>query len=127
MESRESLSGFESVAESRVRENISRRIVQLLKEFYGRGPEKAKTYVNGDLVVVLMRGGFTRVEETLLREGRGDSVIAQRMDFQDVMVDRFKQVIAEETGRKVLAMMSGNHQHPDLLGEIFVLESTDIF
>lgn len=127
MESRESLSGFESVAESRVRENISRRIVQLLKEFYGRGPEKAKTYVNGDLVVVLMRGGFTRVEETLLREGRGDSVIAQRMDFQDVMVDRFKQVVAEETGRNVLAMMSGNHQHPDLLGDIFVLESTDIF
>jgi uncharacterized protein YbcI len=106
--------------------NISRRIVQLHKEYYGRGPTRAKTYINGDLVVVLMRGGFTRVEETLLEEGRGDAVIAQRMDFQEVMEDRFKQVIEEETGRKVLAMMSGNHQHPDLLGEMFVLESTDI-
>jgi uncharacterized protein YbcI len=108
------------------RGNISRRIVQLHKEYYGRGPTRAKTYINDDLVVVLMRGGFTRVEETLLEEGRGDAVIAQRMDFQEVMEDRFKQVIEEETGRKVLAMMSGNHQHPDLLGEMFVLESTDI-
>jgi uncharacterized protein YbcI len=84
-----------------VRGNISRRIVQLHKEYYGRGPTKAKTYYEDDLVVVLMRGGFTRVEETLLREGRGDSVIQQRMDFQEVMVERFEQVIEEETGRKV--------------------------
>jgi uncharacterized protein YbcI len=113
--------------EGDARANISRRMVQLHKEFYGRGPTKAKTYFNGDLIVVLMRGGFTRVEETLLQEGRGDSVIQQRADFQDVMIDRFKDVVEEETGRKVVAMMSGSHQHPDLLGEMFVLESTDIF
>jgi uncharacterized protein YbcI len=122
------LAGAERAEQSRrdTRGNISRRIVQLHKEYYGRGPTRAKTYINGDLVVVLMRGGFTRVEETLLEEGRGDAVIAQRMDFQEVMADRFKQVIEEETDRKVLAMMSGSHQHPDLLGEMFVLESTDI-
>jgi uncharacterized protein YbcI len=50
-----------------------------------------------------MRGGFTKVEETLLEEGRGDSVIQQRADFQDVMVPRFKEVVEEETGRKVAA------------------------
>jgi uncharacterized protein YbcI len=109
-----------------MRGNISRRIVQLHKEFYGRGPTKAKTYVHGDLVVVLMRGGFTRVEETLLESGRGEAVIQQRMEFQEVMMGRFKEVVAEETGRKVVAMMSGSHQHPDLLGEVFVLEDTDL-
>jgi uncharacterized protein YbcI len=101
-------------------------MVQLHKEFYGRGPEKAKTYYSGDLVVVLMRGGFTAVEETLLREGRGESVLQQRADFQDVMSHRFSEVIEGETGRKVVAMMSGSHQHPDLLSELFVLESTDL-
>jgi uncharacterized protein YbcI len=109
-----------------IRAGVSRRIVQLHKEFYGRGPEKAKTYYNGDLVVVLLRGGFTRVEETLLREGRGDSVIQQRADFQEVMGARFVEVIEEETGRKVIAMMGGSHQQPDLIGEIFVLESADV-
>ena len=109
-----------------IRGNVSRRMVQLHKEFYGRGPEKAKTYYSGDLVVVLMRGGFTRVEETLLQEGRGESVLQQRSDFQKVMAARFIAVIEEETGRKVIAMMSGTHQHPDLLGEMFVLESSDL-
>ena len=109
-----------------IRGNVSRRVVQLYKEFYGRGPEKAKTYYNGDLVVVLMRGGFTRVEETLLKGGRGASVIQQRADFQEVMVDRFIEVIEQETGRKVIAMMSGSHQQPDLLGEMFVLESSEV-
>jgi uncharacterized protein YbcI len=101
---------------------ISTRIVQLHKEFYGRGPEKAKTYYQDDLVVVLMRGGFTRVEETLLEEGLGDSVIRQRMDFQVAMRPRFREVIEEELGRKVVGFMSGSHQHPDLLGETFILE-----
>ena len=106
--------------------NISRRIVQLHKEFYGKVPTKAKTYYYDDLVVVLMRGGFTRVEETLLQSGRGESVKQQRSDFEQAMGDPFRQVIEEETGRKVVAFMSSSHQHPDLLGEIFVLEAAEV-
>ena len=49
---------------------ISNRIVGLHKEYYGRGPTMAKTYFQDDLVVVLMRGGFTKVEQTL-RVSRG--------------------------------------------------------
>jgi uncharacterized protein YbcI len=126
VDSEDSLAPESRQAGGDTRANISRRIVQLHKEFYGRGPEKAKTYLNGDLVVVLMRGGFTRVEETLLQEGRGESVIRQRSDFQHVMFARFSEVIEEETGRKVIAMMSGSHQRPDLLSEMFVLESSDV-
>ena len=106
--------------------NITRRIVGLHKDFYGKGPTKAKTYYHDDLVVVLMRGGYTKVEETLLAEGRGDSVIQQRADFQEVMIRRFKQVVEDETGRKVAALMSGSHQHPDLIWEMFVLAPTDL-
>lgn len=104
---------------------ISRRLVQLLKEYYGKGPTRAKTYHLGDVVLVLLRGGFTRVEETLRQEGHGRAVIEQRMRFQDAMAERFTAVIEEETGRKVAAFMSGSHQHPDILSELFVLEPED--
>ena len=106
--------------------NISRRIVQLHKEFYGKGPTKAKTYYYDDLVVVLMRGGFTRVEETLHQSGRGESVRQQRSDFQQTMRKPFNQVIEEELGRKVVAFMSSSHQHPDVLGEMYVLEAAEV-
>ena len=55
---------------------ISDGMVGLLKEFYGRGPTRTKTYYEDDLVVCLLRGGFSRVEQTLLDGGRGSSVIS---------------------------------------------------
>jgi uncharacterized protein YbcI len=64
---------------------ISDGMVALLKEFYGRGPTRAKSYFQGDLVVFVLRGGFSRVEQTLLEGGRGRAVIQQRMEFQELM------------------------------------------
>ena len=105
---------------------ISEGMVGLLKEFYGRGPSRAKTYYEDDLVVCLLRGGFTRVEQTLLEGGRGWSVIQQRMDFQDLMRERFTAVIEQATGRRVIGFMSGNQQDPDIMCEVFVLSGTDL-
>jgi len=68
---------------------ISDGLVALLKEYYGRGPTRAKCYFQDDLVVCILRGGFSRVEETLLEGGRGSAVIEQRMEFQELMRGRF--------------------------------------
>jgi uncharacterized protein YbcI len=109
-----------------VRTEISDGLVALLKEYYGRGPDRTKTYVNDDLVVCLLRGGFTRVEQTLLEGGHGDDVIRQRMAFQQVMRDRFEQVVEHATGRQVIGFMSGNQQDPDMICEVFVLAPNDV-
>ena len=105
---------------------VSEGMVALLKEYYGRGPTQAKTYYHDDLVVCLLRGGFTRVEQTLLDGGRGHAVIQQRMEFQEVMRDRFQAVIEHATGRRVIGFMSGNQQNPDMICEVFVLTPTDL-
>jgi uncharacterized protein YbcI len=105
---------------------ISDGMVGLLKEFYGRGPTRAKSYYEDDLVVCVLRGGFSRVEETLLEGGRGTAVIQQRMEFQEVMRARFTEVIETATGRQVIGFMSGNQQHPDLMCEVFILAPTDL-
>jgi uncharacterized protein YbcI len=105
---------------------ISDGLVALLKEFYGRGPTRAKSYYEDDLVVCVLRGGFSRVEETLLEGGRGPAVIQQRMEFQDVMRTRFTDVIEAATGRPVIGFMSGNQQQPDLMCEVFILGPTDL-
>ena len=105
---------------------ISDGLVALLKEFYGRGPTQAKTYYHDDLVVCVLRGGFTRVEQTLLEGGRGAAVIEQRMAFQDVMRDRFEAVVEHATGRPVVGFMSGNQQAPDMICEVFVLSPSDL-
>ena len=105
---------------------ISDGMVALLKEFYGRGPTQAKSYYEDDLVVCVLRGGFTRVEQTLLDGGRGSSVIQQRMEFQELMRERFEAVIEDATGRHVIGFMSGNQQDPDMMCEVFILAPTDL-
>ena len=105
---------------------ISDGMVALMKEFYGRGPTRTKSYYADDLVVCLLRGGFSRVEQTLLEGGRGSSVIEQRMEFQEVMRERFQEVIKRATGRRVIGFMSGNQQHPDIMCEVFILAPTDL-
>jgi len=104
---------------------ISDGMVALLKEFYGRGPTRTKSYYADDLVVCVLRGGFSRVEETLLHGGRGSAVIEQRVAFQDIMRHRFEAVIESATGRQVIGFMSGNQQHPDMMCEVFILAASE--
>jgi uncharacterized protein YbcI len=102
---------------------ISTSIVGILREHYGRGPMKAKTYVLDDIIIVVMRGsGFTPVEKTIMDSGEPDRVIAMREDFQRVMAKRYEQTIGELTGRKVLAFLSQAHVEPHITMEIFFVD-----
>jgi uncharacterized protein YbcI len=102
---------------------ISTSIVGILRDHYGRGPMKAKTYVLDDIIVVVMRGsGFTPLEQTIMDSGDPDRVIAMREDFQRVMAARYKDTIEELTSRKVLAFLSQAHVEPDITMEIFFVD-----
>ena len=81
---------------------ISDGMVALLKEFYGHGPTRTKSYYADDLVVCVLRGGFSRVEQTLLEGGRGAAVIEQRIAFQELMRQRFDDAGAQ-AGRSAAA------------------------
>jgi len=52
-----------------------------------RGSGRGERLVD-DLVVCVLRGGFSRVEKTSLDGGRGHAVIQQRMEFQEVLIYR---------------------------------------
>jgi uncharacterized protein YbcI len=102
---------------------ISTSIVGILRDHYGRGPMRAKTYVLDDIIVVVMRGsGFTPLEQTIMDSGQPDRVIEMREDFQDVMKDRYSETIRKLTGRNVVAFLSQAHVEPDLTLEIFFID-----
>jgi uncharacterized protein YbcI len=102
---------------------ISTRIVGLLRDHYGRGPMKAKTYALDDIIVCVLRGsGFTPVEKTLMDSGEPNKVVDMREDFQRVMAKRYKELIEELTDRKVVAFLSQAHVDPDLTLEIFFID-----
>lgn len=102
---------------------ISTRFVAILREHYGRGPMRAKTYALDDIIVVVMRGsGFTPLEQTIMNSGEPDRVVAMREDFQRVMASRYRGTIRELTGRNVVAFLSQAHVEPDITIEIFFID-----
>jgi uncharacterized protein YbcI len=102
---------------------ISTSIVSMLREFYGRGPMKAKTYALDDIIVCVLRGsGFTAIEKTMMDSGEPDRVVAMREDFQRVMARRYRERIEELTGRKVVAFLSQAHVEPDITLEVFFVD-----
>jgi uncharacterized protein YbcI len=101
---------------------IADAVVGLYKQKYGRGPENAKTYLSGDVVTVLLRGGFTVVERTLLDHGEGEAVRSQRQSFDDAVAPTLRALVAEVLGRDVVAVMSAVCPDPDMTSHVFVLD-----
>ena len=103
---------------------ISTSTVQLLHQYTGRGPTKAKTMIQGDLVTVLLADTLTRGERKLVESGRADRVLQLRHEYQLVMRDELVALVERQLDRKVVAFMSQNHIAPDYAVEVFVLEPT---
>jgi uncharacterized protein YbcI len=101
---------------------ITNRIVSLMREHYGRGPIKAKTYVLDNLIVCVLSDGFTAIERTMMEGGESERVLDMRRDFQRLMKVRYSEMIEQLTGREVLAFLSQAHVEPDLTIEMFLMD-----
>lgn len=107
---------------SGLRSEISNAMVGLKKRFYGKGPTKAKTYINDNYVLCVLQGGLTRNEETLIEAGEHMLVRQFRLRFQEVMADTATGAIEELTGRTVIGYHSQITFEPHYAFEIFVLD-----
>jgi uncharacterized protein YbcI len=101
---------------------ISNRVVQLMSSYTGRGPTKAWTSIDQDLISVVLRDTLTKGERSLVSDGRSDLVLGMRKAYQNTMRRDLVSAIEQLTGRKVIAFLSDNHMDPDIAIESFVLE-----
>jgi uncharacterized protein YbcI len=101
---------------------ISREIVRLHAELFGRGPTKAKTFVNDAYILCVLEDVFTPAERTLVKAGHSDQVSSTRQAFQEAVSETFVSVVEEASGRKVRAALSQVHMEPELSAELFILE-----
>ena len=100
---------------------ISNMVVRLTSQYTGRGPTKARTYINDDLVTVVLQDSLTKGERTLVGHGDRELVLSTRKAFQDAMEDDFVVGIHEILGREVVAFLSANRAEPDYAVESFIL------
>ncbi len=101
---------------------ISRAIIHLLAEYTGRGPTRARTTINGNLVVCVVEDTLTKGERKLVANGQEEAVLRMRGSYQRAMGPEATAVVERLTGRNVVAFMSTNHADPDYGVEVFILE-----
>jgi uncharacterized protein YbcI len=104
---------------------ITTGLVQLHREYYGRGPTKAKTYAVNDTILCILHGGFTTVERTLMSDGKIREVEDTRRSFQRTMRERFIAVVEAALDRRVVGYMSQVNADPEVAVELFILAPED--
>jgi uncharacterized protein YbcI len=102
--------------------SISETVVRLMADSTGRGPTKARTTIDRDLIVVMLQNSLTSGERYLADHDRMEQVLDMRRAYQEAMRSDCITAIEDLTGRKIIAFMSANHIEPDLAAEVFVLE-----
>lgn len=102
--------------------DISRGAVQILREYTGRGPTKARTMFSKDTVAIVLGDTLTKGERSLVTMGERDHVLRTRRTYQELMRDELVQLVERLSGRTVEAFFSDNHIEPDYAVEFFLLD-----
>jgi uncharacterized protein YbcI len=100
---------------------ISNAVVRCTREYTGRGPTKARTYISADTITTFMADTLTKGERALVEAGQQDAVIEMRRAFQQAMRNDLCAEIEKITQRRVIAFFSDSHIDPDMAIEGFVL------
>jgi uncharacterized protein YbcI len=101
---------------------VTRAIVALYKDQFGRGPTHARSHFAGpDAIICLLEESITPVERTLVRIGEQQRLRDIRMLFQQSAERAFRGAVEEITGRRVVAFTSGFDASADVATEVFVL------
>jgi uncharacterized protein YbcI len=101
---------------------LSREIVQLHARLYGRGPTKARSYLQSDYAVCVLEEIFTTAERTLIDAGSRDHVQDTRKKFQDAVQGEFIGIVERITGRKVRVFLSQVDIDSNLALEFFLFD-----
>jgi uncharacterized protein YbcI len=103
--------------------DLSREMVRLYKEQFGRGPTKARTdWAGPDVLITVLEDTLTPAERNLTRLGQHQKVRDMRTFFQYATVPDFCEPVERLTGRRVRAFLSAiDTQVAGLAMETFIL------
>ncbi|MFL5897027.1 MAG: Na-translocating system protein MpsC family protein [Solirubrobacterales bacterium] len=106
-----------------VRAELSREMVRLYKDLFGRGPTMARTdFAGPDILICTLEDSFTPAERALVAMGEHQRLRDTRQYFQYATEDRFCGVVERVLDRKVRAFVSGVDTKKDVSSELFYLD-----
>ena len=117
---------MEKKTKGQIEAAISEAITKFEREFKGRGPTEARTYIIQDLIVVRLKGILIPAEEHLL--ANGDAVVGRELvkHIRETLIEkgrpRLESIITGLTGRKVLSLHADISTRADERIIVFTLD-----
>ena len=114
----------EPPTEQEVTDEISSEILRIHEESYGKGAGKSVTFIGENFVtVVLDDPELLPNEKFLIDNGKHDTVMQVRTQYQHAIQASFRAAIERATGRKVIGFASTTSvDEPRFVAELFKLE-----
>jgi len=100
---------------------ISNIVVGVYADCLGRGPTRARSYMDQNVVLCLLEDTLTPSERALCEAGQRERLLELRIVLNDAMRDELTSRIEKLLGREVKALVSGTQLAPDVASEVFVL------
>lgn len=101
---------------------ISEQIVQLYLEAFGRGPTQARTYVQPQFAVCVLRDVLTVAERSLIAGGGEDEVEAARGKINEAIDRQYVSIVEVQTGRSVLSHLPRTRVAVDIAVHFFLFD-----
>jgi uncharacterized protein YbcI len=105
---------------------ISDQIVRLYLEAFGRGPTQARTYVQPQFAVCVLRDVLTTAERSLIDLGGRIEVEAARAMVNEAIDRRCVSIVETQTGRSVLSHLARTKAPVDLGVHFFLFDDVSV-
>jgi uncharacterized protein YbcI len=85
--------------------DLSAAITQFEREYLGRGPKEARTFIVQDLILIRLKGVLTPAEEKLALEADGAQLIKQvRMRLVESARPLLERLVLDKTGAEMTSL-----------------------
>jgi uncharacterized protein YbcI len=102
---------------------VSRAMVSIHKEQFGRGPTKVRTYFAGpDVLITLFEDALLPAEKAMVEMGEGQRVQESRLFLQEATKHRFVQAVEQLVYRKVRSFQSSCDPSTGVVTEVSIFE-----
>jgi uncharacterized protein YbcI len=115
-----------TTADNSLLAELSREMVRLYKDLFGRGPTRARSdFAGPDTLICTLEDSLTPAERRLAQMGEHQRLRDTRLYFQYSSNDEFLATVERVTGRRVRAFISGIDTQLDVSAEVFYLEPVE--
>lgn len=101
---------------------ISEQIVRVYLDAFGRGPTRARAFVQPQFAVCVLRDVLTTAEHSLAESGGGREVEEGRLRINESIDSRYIGIVEGATGRPVLSHLARTRTPADIAVHFFLFD-----